>query len=241
MSNISTTDYTSIAKLFVSILALILSIVAFVFSAFPQRNPFNSNPTEKAYAGDVKSQMFLANHYFEIRDVEESYYWYKIASSTKGKYQAVALNNLAYIELNYMKSEDSQISFTDKAYHALELASTLGNITALKNEYLVLISNPKNSFNEIDYLEIIEEVEKQLIKEKIDITIYEKYKDEWKYKETIYNAHSIPKDTKDMTFKMIGSDYVYSDTNSFQWIYTYEVYQRNTDIPKPNYEYISDF
>ena len=90
-------------KWIIPYISLVLSIVAFMFSTFPQTNPFNTNPLEKANAGHSKSQMFLAHHYYEIGDIEESYYWYKIASTTNGKYQAAALNNLAYLELTYLK------------------------------------------------------------------------------------------------------------------------------------------
>ena len=226
-------------KWIIPYISLVLSIVAFMFSTFPQTNPFNTNPLEKANAGHSKSQMFLAHHYYEIGDIEESYYWYKIASTTNGKYQAAALNNLAYLELTYLKSSDTKIDYLDKAIKVLDNSIELGEKTALENKYILLLSNDKRFFNDIDYELELDESEKHMADKNIDVSKYEKYIGKWELIETVYNAESIPQDTSEYKFEIIGSNYVFSKNNDgFQWIYSYEIYKRNTVPTPPEYKYI---
>lgn len=222
----------------IPILSVALSVLAFLFATFPQTNPFNTNPIEKANAGHSKSQMFLAHHYYEIGDIEESYYWYKIASTTKGKHQAAALNNLAYLELTYLKSSDTKIDYLDKAIKVLDNSIELGEKTALENKYILLLSNDKRFFNDIDYELELDEIEKQ-IAEKMEVAEYEKYRGKWELIETVYNAESVPQDTCEYRFEPTGSDYVFSKNNDgFHWIYSYEIYKRNTVTTLPEYKYI---
>lgn len=221
-----------------SILSVVLSILAFLFAAFPQTNPFNSNPIEKANAGHLKSQMFLAHHYYEIGDIEESYYWYKIASTTKGEHQAIALNNLAYLELTFLKTNDKSINYMDKALKALNVAIELEEVTALKNKYILLLSSSDSFFKDTNYSKEIVSTEKQLAAKNIDLSNFEKYRQNWILKDTVYNAKQIPNDTDVYRFEMIGCDYVYNDNSSFKWIYAYEIYEKEEKSVSPKYAYI---
>lgn len=233
------TKCLSIHKIIFTIVNITFSLVAFLFATFPQTNPFNTNPIEKANAGHSESQMFLAHHYYEIGDIEESYYWYKIASITKGKHQAAALNNLAYLELTYLKSSDTKIDYLDKAIKVLDNSIELGEKTALENKYILLLSNDKRFFNDIDYELELDESEKQMADKNIDVSKYEKYRGKWELIETVYNAESIPQDTSEYKFEIISSNYVFSKNNDgFHWIYSYEIYKRNTVTTLPKYKYI---
>lgn len=229
----------SIHKIIFTIVNITFSLVAFLFATFPQANPFNTNPIAKANAGHSKSQIFLAHHYYEIGDIEESYYWYKIASTTKGKYQATALNNLAYLELTYLKTNDTSINYIDKALKTLDVAIEFDETTALKNKYILLLSSSEVFFKDIDYSTEIKSTEKQLTAKNINLSDFNKYKQNWILKDTVYNAEVIPKDTDIYKFEMTGCDYVYSDDNSFKWIYTYEIYAREEKSVTPKYEYIN--
>lgn len=228
----------SILTIVFSAFSLIVSIVVFLVATFPQLNLLNTNPIAKANAGHSKSQMFLAHHYYEIGDIEESYYWYKIASTTNGKYQAAALNNLAYLELTYLKTNNASINYIDKALKALNVAIELDSTTALKNRYILLLSNSDNFFKDTDYSVEIKSTEKQLTAKNIDLSDFDKYRQNWILKDTVYNAEQIPKDTDVYRFEMTGCDYVYNDNNSFEWIYTYEIYEKEEKSVSPKYEYI---
>ena len=87
-------------SLVIAVLSFILAAFSFLFSTLPQLNPFNFNLVERANAGDLKSQIMLADHYYEIADAAESIYWYKMASAQESQYQAALLNNLACVYVN---------------------------------------------------------------------------------------------------------------------------------------------
>ena len=82
--------------------------------------------------------MFLAEHYYEVGDIDKCYYWYKIAATTSGDHQGAALNNLACIGLTYgyydEKSSDDQL----KALDMFRKAIFLGNAVAVQNMYTFL-------------------------------------------------------------------------------------------------------
>ncbi len=234
----------SIHKIIFAIVNITFSLVAFLFATFPQTNPFNTNPIEKANAGHSESQMFLANHYYEIGDIEESYYWYKIASTTKGKYQATALNNLAYLELTYLKSSDMKIDYLDKAFKVLDNAVDLGEKTALENTYILLLANDEKFFNNIDYWSELSRIEKLMVDNKIDVSKYQKYKNGWEYVETICGAESVPSNTDEYRFIGTGADRVRSDEPyKVKMVYTYDVYKYKLgeEVLLPEYIYIDNF
>ena len=231
-------------KWIIPYISLVLSIIAFMFSTFPQTNPFNTNPIAKANAGHSESQMFLAHHYYEIGDIEESYYWYKIASTTNGKYQATALNNLAYLELTYLKSSDMKIDYLDKAFKVLDNAVELGDKTALENIYILLLANDENFFTNIDYWSELSDIENLMIDNNIDISKYQKYKNGWEYVETVCGAESIPSNTDEYRFIGTGTDRVRSEEPyKVKMVYTYDVYKYKLgeEFLLPKYIYIDNF
>lgn len=122
----------------VSWLALVVSLLTFAYTFFPQLNLHNSNYPERANAGDVESQMFLAEHYYEVGENKDSHYWYKIASMYYGDHQAAALNNVAYIGLTYGYYNDSLQDYQSKALTMFKKAATLGDKAAVQNMYTLL-------------------------------------------------------------------------------------------------------
>lgn len=125
-------------KGFLTYLSLVLSIAAFFLSLFPQINPLNANYTQKAEAGDVEAQMFLAEHYYEVGENKDSHYWYKIASMYYGNHQGAALNNVACIGLTYGYYNDSLQDYQSKALSMFKKAAVLGDKAAVQNMYTLL-------------------------------------------------------------------------------------------------------
>lgn len=125
-------------KAFLNCFSIVLSIAAFFLSLFPQINPLNANYTQKAEAGDVEAQMFLAEHYFEVGEEQDSHYWYKIAAMYFGDHQAAALNNVAYIGLTYGYYNDSLLDYQNKALNMFKKAAALGDKAAVQNMYTLL-------------------------------------------------------------------------------------------------------
>ena len=70
-----------------SLFSAILSVVALVTDIYPQTIYGNVNHLEMANAGNVSSQMFLADYYCEIGEYEEAIYWYRIASVSNDDYK----------------------------------------------------------------------------------------------------------------------------------------------------------
>ena len=122
----------------IHLVASLATAITLLFAVFPKLQPFNINYTQMANAGDVEAQMFLAEHYYEVGDVKESHYWYKIASMYSGDHQATALNNVAYIGLTYGYYSDSLLDYQNKALNMFKKAAALGDKAAVQNMYTLL-------------------------------------------------------------------------------------------------------
>lgn len=90
-------DKVDIICKIVGAFSVLISAITLITTLYPQMIPGNDNLLNKANAGHAKSQMLLAEHYFEIGEYEDSIYWFKTASANDGKYKAVACNNLGYL------------------------------------------------------------------------------------------------------------------------------------------------
>ena len=122
----------------IHLVASLATAITLLFAVFPKLQPFNINYTQMANTGDVEAQMFLAEHYYEVGDVKESHYWYKIASMYFGDHQATALNNVAYIGLTYGYYSDSLPDYQSKALNMFKKAAALGDKAAVQNMYTLL-------------------------------------------------------------------------------------------------------
>ena len=125
-----------IASKIVSILSsigILVAVITLITNLYPQLIPGNSNLINKANAGHVKSQMQLAEHYYEVGEYDDAIYWYKIASTSSGKYQPIACNNLGFLYAEgYGFSDNIDDSFYrfEKALHLFSEAYD----TALQND-----------------------------------------------------------------------------------------------------------
>jgi len=98
----------------------------------------------------VEAQMFLAEHYFEVGENQDSHYWSKIASMYSGDHQAAALNNVACIGLTYEYYSDSLLDYQNKALNMFKKSAALGNEAAVQNMYTLLKELGENH-TAIDY------------------------------------------------------------------------------------------
>lgn len=215
--------------------ALLISIISLLLSVFPQLNPFNDNLIEKANAGDISSQMFLADLYYEIGNTGESVQWYSIASSHTGNHQASAINNLAYIYLTYDSFDITRQSNEHDAMKMFRVAAELGEVDAAKNLYILLVSNPSELFGK-EYSEALNYAENILHANNIDIDSLDVYKTQWEYVETVSGDY-VPPDEYDYQYRTVDVDLVVEDGKTY-WIHTYAIYQKTNASDKPEYTYI---
>ena len=219
-----------------SAITALAALFALVVVLYPQIKPSNANHIELANAGVVDSQIFLANHYYEIGDLSQSIYWYSVASQAEGEYQAKAINNLAFI---YLTSESINKTYQNKSQDAMNMfknAAELGEVDAAKNLYILLISNPREQFG-AEYPDVLSFSKNILTDNGIDIALFEKYQTQWNLIETVTGDH-IPKDSEEYQYREVAADLVISD-GQCHWIYTYATYQKITATSSPEYTYIS--
>ena len=156
---------TSFFKGFAFVITFAISVTAFIFSTWPQFNPFNRNMEARAKAGDTEAQVFLAHHYYEVGDYDNSIYWYKVATmDKKSKNYANSLNNLAFLYLNYCDLAMEK----GNHYHEIErglftLSAKNGSSFGRRNLYLLLVSTPEDQWTEINYVNELRMIKQLLI------------------------------------------------------------------------------
>ena len=83
--------------------SLCLSIITFILTEFPYLKPWNSDLLAMAKSGDAVAQTKLANYYCIVGDDENGVYWYQLIAERSTEFQAMAINNVAYL---YLVNED---------------------------------------------------------------------------------------------------------------------------------------
>lgn len=219
----------------IDIAALAVAFVSFLFSAFPQINPFNDNLIDKANAGDIDSQMTLANLYYEIGNTGESVQWYTVAASHSGDHQAKAINNLAVIYLSDDRFDATRQENEIDAMKMFRAAAELGEVDAAKNLYLLLISHPKEIFGE-EYSETIDFAKKQLQDNNVSLNSMDKYYTEWELVETVTDE-LLPKDKGEYKCVPISSKLIIQNGYPV-WSHTYEIYRKKDNVDPPEYIYM---
>ena len=157
----------SIVGRFLEYLQLITSIIANLFTVFgvlvalavlitglyPQMVAKNDNHFAKANAGDTYSQMFLAEHFYEIGEYDEAIYWYKIASAAENDYSYYACNNLACLYANGYGLSDYEQSGYRRFDIAVSLFEKARELPALQNDNIkiLLAKTVKNDYIENNY------------------------------------------------------------------------------------------
>lgn len=219
----------------IDLAALVIAIISLLFSIFPQSNPLNDNLIEKANAGDIDSQMLLANMYYEIGNVGESVQWYSIASAHSGEHQAKSINNLAVI---YLTDNRFDLTRQENEYDAMKMfmaATKLGEIDSAKNLYLLLISYPDDLFND-EYPEAMEFARTQLLENGITLDTLDKYQTQWELVDTVTGEYVPPNDGV-YRQKLIKSELVIQNEYPV-WVDTYEIYRKKDGVDDPEYIYI---
>ena len=219
----------------IDIVALAVAFVSFLFSAFPQINPFNDNLIEKANAGDVDSQMTLANLYYEIGNTGESVQWYTVATSHSGDHQAKAINNLAVI---YLLDDRFDVTRQENELDAMKMfraAAELGEVDATKNLYILLISNPKEIFGD-NYSECLQYAIQKLKGNNILLGSLDKYCAQWELVKTVTDDF-IPAD--DSEYKVVPVQKVMKSQEGYPVIVnSYDIYRKMDNTETPKYFYI---
>ena len=208
-----------------SVLSLLISFATLVATIWIQFYFTRSNPVAKANAGDIKAQYFLAEHYYELGEYEESILWNKQASSAKGKKGADAKNNLAVLYILVgVEGKETQIC------KLFEDAMALGNVEAGKNLYAWLKQTPKEKLKRIAVDDKLSKAKEFLEKENAFDDEMSKLDDEWEYMST-ETGESVPRDNDNYSFVTDSSDYVYNiDGTGFHWVFTYSVYKTRTEV-----------
>lgn len=110
----------------ISSISVLIAAASVIIGMYPQIIWGNNDYHAKANAGDVYSQLFLAQHYYEIGEYKDAIYWYKTASSAKDNdYRAIACNNLGYL---YAQGYDSLIMRTKASTGTKPLGSCFARL-----------------------------------------------------------------------------------------------------------------
>lgn len=148
-------------------LGVIFTALTFIFSIRPQWIPGNNDFLTMANAGDVSSQIYLADHYYRTGQYEDSIYWYSIASIHSGEAQGVAYNNLAYLYAKGLGVNDTgeNAFIHERTYKLFKEATQFfeekgdfdHEIDAERNALQCLTSHTEEDFSEIMYYDEIEQ------------------------------------------------------------------------------------
>lgn len=217
-----------IATIFSSF-SVIVAMMTLLFSIYPQLIWKNANYFEKANAGDVYSQLFLANHYYEIGEYGESIYWYKIASTAENsKYSSVACNNLGYLYANgYGFSGNSEEVYRlEKALllfeqGAKQLDASNDNIRTL------LKASSKESFPSISSRDFENLLAQYNVESLVESVSYEYFE--------ISRGPIFWKDNK----KYVGGQYVDASNGRGYYVYRVYTYAKQSNTSEEKYIYIS--
>lgn len=209
-----------ISSVFSSI-SVIIAALSFVSSIYPQVIWWNDNYIKKANTGDVYSQIFLANHYYEIGDYGESIYWYKIASTAeKSNYRYFAYNNLGYLYakgLGFSENYNEELCRFEKALLLFEKAAEYNKIPS-DNIRLLLELYSKEDFPRISNTEYEELLARYDVNNCVESVSFE-YCD-------ISHGPTFWKDNK----KYVGGQYVVTMDGTGKYLYRVYTYKKDATV-----------
>ena len=90
----------ALLSIWIAIIATIIAGIGFLFTEYPWLKFSGNNYEERANAGHTYSQVYYAEQKYSVGNYEDALYWYRIASTKKGKYGAIASNNLGVLYAN---------------------------------------------------------------------------------------------------------------------------------------------
>ncbi len=231
----------------VSILSLAISTASF----FQSRHSVSTDMEAKAKASDSNAQFFLATYYYEINDLNNSLYWYKIASLAPDDISFYAKNNLAVIYLlldengntaqySYATPEMTQFLNDNKLEHYKKIVNLFkeafahGVDTAGVNLYAYFQQMPEAYFSKINYKEEKEQLYGELVKRGYSDQLDELTLSQYSYSATVKSENPLYNDEshKYVLIKVdigIRDDKVEENDPLYRHTYTYDVYEKKDD------------
>lgn len=226
---------------FTSLVALISCSLAFLtlfFTLYPQHKPSNTDYLEMANAGDIESQVKLADLNYKIGHLDNALYWYEIAALEESEYQGIALNNLSSIYLNHTECSAWKTNVYRDCMNMFQNATEAGLDLAAQNLYLLLISNPPDYFGK-QYSTMLDYVEEQLADNEDVLRNLSQSEVQWTYIETIDLEQALSKYGNDPEYDFVThAPVVYNEDYVSKLISYTDVYKRSTDVASPTYIYI---
>ena len=95
----------------------------------------NEDNMLQAKMGNVYSQVYVADYYYEAGKEDESLYWYRKASESDNKFGDIACNNLAFLYWQKHKADGDLELYLPKIYGLIKKAALNGNRTGVENLY----------------------------------------------------------------------------------------------------------
>lgn len=225
----------------VATIALLFAIFSFFFSTWPKYNPFNKNFEARANAGDTKSQLFLAHHFYEVGDTDKSLYWYKIVTMNKSyEHYGLAMNNLACIYLNADLPVGDGKHYHKIEYDLLNESAKAGSKEGRRNLYLLLVSTPDQEWTEIVYADALDEAKRRLAGNGEWTEELAAYETEWELVENTEGLDLSDTSRYKQVPTVIGYDTVRpasGDGIQVVPIFGTTVYQKRESIPEPEFQY----
>ena len=223
------------------LITLVISIFSFVFSTWPQCNFLNKNFEARANAGDNKSQLFLAHHFYEVGDTGKSLYWYKIVTTNKSyKHYGLAMNNLACIYLNADLPVGNGKHYHKIEYDLLNESAKAGSKEGRRNLYLLLVSTPDQEWTEIVYADALDEAKRRLADNGEWTEELAAYETEWELVENTEGLDLSDTSRYKQVQTVIGCDTVRTTSEGgiqVVPIFGTTVYQKRESTPEPEFQY----
>lgn len=198
-------------------LSLIISIATLVTDVYPQVIPGNTDHLERANAGNVESQMFLADYYCEIGEYEEAIYWYRIASVSNDDYKYFACNNLAYLYAKGFGLSENETKEAHRFETALLLFEQANKFDQIAKDNILLLLNTcsEDDFANVDYECRLEQYRTESFVEEVSSAYLE-----------ISRGAVFWKDGK----KYVGGQYVNTADGAGRYVYQVYTYKDNSTI-----------
>lgn len=141
----STNKKNNPLNIWLAIIPIVIAIIAFLFQEYPWLKFSGNNYEERAKAGHTYSQVYYAELMYSNGNYDDALYWYKIASTKKGGYGAIASNNLGVLYANgyglkeIATNEDERLAqsfmcFYTASEYGLEIA-TYNAVNLLRYRY----------------------------------------------------------------------------------------------------------
>lgn len=244
-------------------LSFLLSVISLSITVVMNLKSVKADQFARANAGDINAQFFLANHYYEIGDLNECLYWYKIVSSDEGELGAYAKNNLAvlYLKIGIDGNNDfiNELSInideksnreryltrylstsTEKTmrYKIIKLFETAyagGVDEALINMYAYLSVSPKEAFSIPVYEEKMNWIKEELKNKHVEEDMHYEFGYELVGMES---GQYVPADTEEFRYVTVDSEFLINEESGVRIIFTYLVYKKS-DTQTFDYLYVN--